>query len=47
MKTKSYLLDTNICISMLKNKYGIREAILRVKADWLYCYPEWIDNGNG
>ena len=26
-----YLLDTNICISLLKNQYGIREAILNVK----------------
>lgn len=23
-----YLLDTNICISMLKNQYGVREAVL-------------------
>ncbi len=26
-----YLLDTNICISLLKNQNGIREAILNVK----------------
>ena len=26
-----YLLDTNICISLLKNKYGIREKILAVE----------------
>ena len=26
-----YLLDTNICISLLKNKYGIRDAILKAK----------------
>ena len=26
-----YLLDTNICISLLKNQYGIRETILNVK----------------
>lgn len=26
-----YLLDTNICISLLKNKYGIREAVLKAK----------------
>ena len=25
-----YLMDTNICISLLKNKYGIREKILSV-----------------
>lgn len=43
MKTKSYLLDTNICISMLKNKYGIREAILRVKAE--NCYVSEITLG--
>lgn len=36
MKTKGYLLDTNICISMLKNKYGVREAISKVKAE--NCY---------
>lgn len=36
MKTKGYLLDTNICISMLKNKYGVREAIFKVKAE--NCY---------
>lgn len=36
MKTKGYLLDTNICISMLKNKYGVREAIAKVKAE--NCY---------
>lgn len=33
MKHQGYLLDTNICISMLKNKYGVREAILRVKVE--------------
>lgn len=26
-----YLLDTNICISLLKTKYGIREAVLKAK----------------
>lgn len=36
MKTKGYLLDTNICISMLKNKYGVREAISKVNAK--NCY---------
>lgn len=36
MKTKGYLLDTNICISMLKNKYGVREAISKVKVE--NCY---------
>lgn len=33
MKHRGYLLDTNICISMLKNKYGVREAILRMKVE--------------
>lgn len=33
MKHQGYLLDTNICISMLKNKYRVREAILRVKPE--------------
>lgn len=28
---KKFLLDTNICISLLKNKYGIREKIIEVK----------------
>ncbi|RHO65855.1 type II toxin-antitoxin system VapC family toxin [Parabacteroides sp. AF48-14] len=28
-----YILDTNICISLLKNKYGIREKVLDVKAE--------------
>jgi len=27
MSKKQYLLDTNICISLLKNKYGIREKV--------------------
>lgn len=26
-----YLLDTNICIFMLKNKYNIREAVIKAK----------------
>lgn len=34
--TKGYLLDTNICISMLKNQYGVRETILKVKPE--NCY---------
>lgn len=40
MKTKGYLLDTNICISMLKNKYGVREAISKVNAK--NCYVSEI-----
>lgn len=43
MKTKKYLLDTNICISMLKNKYGVRETILRVKPE--NCYVSEITLG--
>lgn len=43
MKTKGYLLDTNICISMLKNKYGVREAILKVKPE--NCYVSEITLG--
>lgn len=43
MKTKGYLLDTNICISMLKNKYGVREAILKVKAE--NCFVSEITLG--
>ncbi len=31
-----YLLDTNICISMLKNKYGIREHIIDVGVSSCY-----------
>jgi len=27
MAKKQYLMDTNICISLLKNKYGIREKV--------------------
>lgn len=30
---KRYLLDTNICISMFKNKHGIREKIAQVGFD--------------
>ena len=30
---KRYLLDTNICIFMLKNKYGIREAVIKAKPE--------------
>ena len=43
MKTKGYLLDTNICISMLKNKYGVREAILKANAE--NCYVSEITLG--
>lgn len=31
-----YLLDTNICISLLKDKYGIREKILDVSFEKCY-----------
>lgn len=31
-----FLLDTNICIYLLKNKYGIREHIIRVGCE--NCY---------
>ncbi len=31
-----YLLDTNICISMLKNKYGIRGKVLDVSFEKCY-----------
>lgn len=30
---KRYLLDTNICISMFKNKHGVREKITQVGLD--------------
>ncbi len=43
MKTTGYLLDTNICISMLKDKYGVREAILKVKPE--NCYVSEITLG--
>ena len=43
MKTKGYLLDTNICISMLKNQHGVREAILKVKPE--NCYVSEITLG--
>ena len=33
---QKYLLDTNICISLLKDKYGIREAIVKAKPE--NCY---------
>jgi tRNA(fMet)-specific endonuclease VapC len=29
--SSKYLLDTNICISLLKNKYGIQKKVLQVK----------------
>ena len=35
-----FLLDTNICISMLKNKYGIREHIINV--GYKNCYVSEI-----
>ena len=35
-----FLLDTNICISMLKNKYGIREHIITV--GYKNCYVSEI-----
>ncbi len=43
MGTVGYLLDTNICISMLKDKYGVREAILKVKPE--HCYVSEITLG--
>ena len=40
-KNKSgFLLDTNICISLLKNKYGIREKIIEVGPE--NCYVSEI-----
>ena len=35
-----YLLDTNICISLLKNKYGIREKVIEVEPK--NCYVSEI-----
>lgn len=35
-----YLLDTNICVFMLKNKYGIREAVIKAKPE--NCYVSEI-----
>ena len=43
MKTRGYLLDTNICISMLKNQHGVREAKLKVKPE--NCYVSEITLG--
>lgn len=43
MKKKHYLLDTNICISLLKNKYGIREAIKKVQP--INCFVSEITLG--
>ena len=37
---KKYLLDTNVCIFMLKNKYGIREAVIKAKPE--NCYVSEI-----
>ncbi len=37
---RGFLLDTNICISLLKNKYGIRERIIEV--DPRNCYVSEI-----
>lgn len=39
-KIQGYLLDTNICISLLKNKYGIREKIIEVEPK--NCYVSEI-----
>lgn len=36
IRKEKYLLDTNICISLLKNKYGIREKVADVQAG--NCY---------
>ena len=33
---RKFLLDTNICISLLKNKYGIRETVIKMKPE--NCY---------
>lgn len=33
MRKEKYLLDTNICISLLKEKYGIREKVKEVKPE--------------
>jgi tRNA(fMet)-specific endonuclease VapC len=30
---KQYLLDTNICIFMLKNRFGIREAVIKANPE--------------
>lgn len=39
MMTK-YLLDTNICISLIKNRYGIRNKVARIGAD--HCFVSEI-----
>lgn len=39
-----YLLDTNICISLLKNKYGIREKVVEVEPK--NCYISEIQLRN-
>ena len=33
---RKFLLDTNICISLLKNKYGIRETVIKMRPE--NCY---------
>lgn len=33
MMKNQYLLDTNICIFLLKDMYGIREAVVKVKPE--------------
>lgn len=43
MRNKGYLLDTNICIAMLKNKHGIRETIMKVNPE--NCYVSEITLG--
>lgn len=40
---KHYLLDTNICISLLKNKYGVRETIKKVQP--VNCFVSEITLG--
>lgn len=40
MMKERYLLDTNICVFMLKNKYGIREAVIKAKPE--NCYVSEI-----
>ena len=37
---KNYLLDTNICIFLLKNQCGIREAVIKAKPS--NCYVSEI-----
>ncbi len=37
---EKYLLDTNICIFLLRGKYDVDKKI-----DRLFCYCAWNDNG--